>query len=158
MWNIPIVPPAIFNERIAKCRSCKFFKKETGSCGTLITGQTVTHYRNKIRLCGCVMKWKAKYRFSSCPIGQWEAYNVSKKDIQDIRHFIVPLSKKSSLTPDEQKQLFAYFDKITGKVNPRTTCPPCVKSIITDILKEVNRLNMIDEGVVDTSQESNNKN
>jgi hypothetical protein len=145
MWNIPIVPPAIFNERIAKCRSCKFFKKETGSCGTLITGQTVTHYRNKIRLCGCVMKWKAKYRFSSCPIGQWEAYNVSKKDIQDI-------------TPDEQKQLFAYFDKITGKVNPRTTCPPCVKSIITDILKEVNRLNMIDEGVVDTSQESNNKN
>jgi hypothetical protein len=94
------------------------------------------------------MKWKAKYRFSSCPIGQWEAYNVSKKDIQDIRHFIVPLSKKSSLTPDEQKQLFEYFDKITGKVNPRTTCPPCVKSIITDLLKEVNRLQMVDEGVV----------
>ena len=151
MFTIPVVPPAIFNERISTCKSCKWFKPETGSCGTLIIGESVqpekvSHYRNKIKLCGCVMKWKAKYRFSSCPAGKWLPYNVDKAEIQKISEFVLSLEGKSTLTSDENKKLFRYFNKVSGQNQPVSTCPPCVKSVLTDMIKEVKRMQKVGGG------------
>ncbi len=145
MYFIPTVPPKIFNERLDTCKACKFFKPQTGSCGTLILGDTVTHYRNKIKLCGCVMKWKAKYRLSSCPAGKWQPVNVSTDEIKSIEKFIRSIENKASITHDENKQLFEYFNKITGYREKVTTCAPCVKSVLEDMKKEINRLNMVQE-------------
>jgi hypothetical protein len=127
------------------CKACKFYKAETGSCGTLIVGQTVTHYRNKVKLCGCVMKWKAKYRFSSCPIGKWDSVNVSKQDIEHIAEFIHSIKSKPTITAEENAKLFRYISKVTGVHQPPSGCGSCVKSAITDLLKEVNRLNQTQE-------------
>lgn len=145
MFNIPIVPPAVFNERIKTCKACKFFKASTGSCGTLIIGETVqpetvTHYRNKIKLCGCVMKWKAKYRFSSCPASKWQPYGVTQDDIDKISEFVLSLQGRQTLTADEGQKLFRYFNQVSGQRQQVTTCAPCVKSVIDDLTKEVKRI------------------
>lgn len=85
------------------------------------------------------MKWKAKYRFSSCPAEKWSAYNVTTDDIEQITAFILPLEKRSTLTSDEVDKMFRLFNKVSGLNTPRSSCPPCVRSVLTDLVKEVRR-------------------
>lgn len=151
MFIIPTVHPSVQQERMSVCKACKFFVKSTGSCGTLIVGQSVEPekvpvYRKKIRLCGCVMKWKTKYRLSSCPAGKWQPENLSHAEINQLREFIVPLSKQATINDAERGQLFKWFTKLTGQRQNATTCGACVKSVIDDLMKEINRLDRFGGG------------
>ena len=47
------VSTEIFNDRMAKCENCEYFKN------------------SKCTVCGCYMKYKAKWEISRCPKGFW---------------------------------------------------------------------------------------
>jgi hypothetical protein len=150
MFNIKTVQPAVYQARLSICHKCTFFKKETGSCGTLKVfppfGETVTYYRRKIKLCGCVVKWKVKYRLSSCPAGKWSSEALTKAEVAELREFVLPLENRAKLEADELRKLFVWFNKVTGERQQITTCPSCVKSVLTDLIKEVKRVDLIIQG------------
>jgi hypothetical protein len=86
------------------CQKCKFFKASTASCGTLIIGQTVdleennvTHYKEKIKLCGCVMPVKTKFRFASCPAHKCFALDWKQEEIAALDEFIHRIHKANKI-------------------------------------------------------------
>ncbi|HIB85042.1 MAG TPA: hypothetical protein EYO59_10750 [Chromatiaceae bacterium] len=65
------VPEEVHEFRHEVCKSCTFFKKSTGTCGTLLIGGKVTHEGEEISLCGCIVSEKTKYVKEECPAGKW---------------------------------------------------------------------------------------
>jgi len=51
-----LVTDEIYNQRYAKCKECPSFRAD-GRCAE----------------CGCFMNLKAKFKFASCPKGEWES-------------------------------------------------------------------------------------
>ena len=94
------VPPAIRDHRIKTCQECKYYKKTTMSCGTLIIGDSVpeenefNYRKKKVRLCGCVMPVKTKLVFAKCPLNKWDSFRLSKEEIDELKQFVndLPLS------------------------------------------------------------------
>ena len=68
------VPPAIKNERMAICKSCPYFKSGTGSCGTFMVGEKITHNGFPAKLCGCIMNEKTELKGAYCPISKWSTH------------------------------------------------------------------------------------
>lgn len=149
-----IVKPSIQADRLTICKSCKFHKvnkKGRITCGTyifaaLIDGQKeieveeikeniVTHYRRKIRLCGCNMNEKTKYTWASCPAGKWGTVGISHDDLVQIKQLLTKYEGQTSFTTNELKPFFTAISKISGKNIQVTTCSPCVKEVIEDLRK-----------------------
>lgn len=68
---IEMVSPAVKQLRQSQCMVCIFRKPKTGSCGTLIIGETVEWKDEKVRLCGCVTDEKTEFKNQHCPIKKW---------------------------------------------------------------------------------------
>ena len=138
------VPPAIATERLKACHSCKFYVKETGTCGPMIIGKTVeptvTHYRKKVKLCGCFMKVKTKMAFAKCPIGTWHPYKLSDIQQRKLKRFVDQLAKQSTISADDVRQLFAWKKELTGKHEQVTYCGSCVKELLSYFRKEVQHI------------------
>ena len=130
------VPTAIYSERLSTCNACPHFVKSTGSCGTLILGgkvpeeNTVTKYRSKKRLCGCVVKFKAKLIWESCPLEKWGAYKINEQKRAELEEWTTSLLGKGYLQPDELKRLYREITEITGLRHEVKTCSSCVKDAI----------------------------
>lgn len=154
------VPPKVRDERLSICRDCKFYKPKTGSCGTLVIGNTVieenavTHYKAKIKLCGCRMKWKTKYKFARCPAGKWHEYigeptegmtsaqyrELAAAKTLEIKNFVISLHSKAQVTSQEVRQLSLYYIEVTGYkgYGLQTTCGACVREMINTLTKAIN--------------------
>lgn len=153
------------DERLKVCQDCKFFKKSTGSCGTLIIGQTVeleenkvTHYKAKIKLCGCKMRWKAKYPFASCPAGKWNAYiyGLEKdpdmtatryRDLIDsrrkvIKDFVLSLHGLPRLEQSQVRLLYSMAKEVSGNksIPVTSSCGACVAEMLNTMTKVVNQM------------------
>lgn len=97
-----IVPPAIQAERLNTCRACKWYNKKFGTCGTPVVGSdeydedeieirnTKTHYRKKIKLCGCFMNVKTKLTFASCPAENGALSVYQRTRLTNSKSFSVP--------------------------------------------------------------------
>jgi hypothetical protein len=139
------VPPAIRDSRIKTCQECKYYKKTTMSCGTLIVGDTVpeenefSYRKKKIKLCGCVMPVKTRLMFAKCPMGKWDSFRLSKEEIQELKEFVngLPLSKLSN---EQVTKLFEMKSKITGRRESATRCGSCVNSLINEFKKQLKDL------------------
>jgi hypothetical protein len=136
------VQPQVAAQRMKICRSCKWFKPETGSCGTLILGNTVeadakentvTHYRKKIRLCGCVMKVKTKLLTSECPAGKWGKHLMSDEDMQELREFVTSIGGAAKLDSDQVRKLYKWKGKLTGIPQEVSFCSSCVASVLKEL-------------------------
>jgi len=152
------VPPAIAAERLKTCEACKHYVKSTQSCGTLILGDKlspedlaeaeelneVTHYRKKLRLCGCRMTVKTKYSLFRCPINKWGRYKLSEKETEELANFISGLPTQGVYTAQMVKEAAAWFTKMTGQ---RYGCSSCKAGIIFQFLKDsVSVANEVDLG------------
>jgi len=126
MYNFN-VPPVIQRERLEICKKCKWYNHKWGTCGTPLIGGTVdpeenfvTYYKEPVKLCGCFMSHKVKYRFTSCPAHKWSALNWSDADILKLNEFI---------------------ESITGKREQPTTCASCIRELITEFRRQLGKLN-----------------
>jgi len=141
------VPKKVLDDRLAACGACKHFRKSTGSCGTLIVGNklpeddlkaldkenTVTKNRSKIKLCGCVMRIKARLHWAKCPIGTWSAYGIDEKRRGQLRKFVQQIRQNGHLEHDDLRRLYTIRSEITGINEQVSTCAPCVKSALKEL-------------------------
>lgn len=141
------VPPAIAAERMAACKDCKHYKPETYSCGTFLFGgklsaedlaeaeeaNQITHYRKKLRLCGCKMPVKTKYALARCPINKWGRYKLNDTETEQLQAFISGLPTQGVYTAEMVKEAAAWFTKMTGQ---RYGCSSCKAKVIFEFLKD----------------------
>lgn len=141
------VPAKVHQDRLSICHACKHFRKATGSCGTLIVGNklskeetaqvnaenTVTRNRSKIKLCGCVMRIKAKLILAECPVGKWGKFKVTDADLKKMRKFIDGLQGRDTLTWNEVVQIYAYGSTLSEVDMKATTCPSCVREMLEKV-------------------------
>ena len=137
----------IQRERLSICQKCKFFKASTASCGTLIIGQTVdleennvTHYKEKIKLCGCVMPVKTKFRFASCPARKWFALDWKQEEIAALDEFIHRIHKANKIESEDLKLLYYWFSKVTGKHQQASGCASCIRDLITEFRRQLGKI------------------
>ena len=141
------VPLHIQRERLNTCKKCKFFKPLTQSCGTLIMGNTVdpeensvTHYKEKIKLCGCIMPIKTKFVFSSCPAHKWFALDWKDDEIAALDEFIHRIHKANKIEPHDLHQLYEWATKITGKHQQVSGCASCIRDLINEFRRQLNKI------------------
>ena len=141
------VPPAVAIERLNLCKACKHFKVETQSCGTLILGDKlsaedlaeaealneITHYRKKLRLCGCFMPTKTKYSLFRCPVNKWGRYKLNETEAEALREFILGLPTQGVYSAHTVKEAAEWFTKLTGQ---RQGCSSCKARMIIEYLKD----------------------
>lgn len=143
MLNFNVLPK-IRSERFAICQSCKFFNTTFGTCGTPIIGEyieleenTRKHYKEKIQLCGCVMRIKTKLRFASCPAHKWSAENFTANEIRQLTEFVKSIDGKSKLDAEQLRTLFNWKSRITNKPEQVSQCGSCIRDLITELKKQL---------------------
>jgi hypothetical protein len=141
------VPQGIATERFKICKACKHFVESTQSCGTLILGDRlsaedlaeaekaneITHYRKKLRLCGCKMNLKTHISLFRCPINKWGRYKLNDEETAALREFISGLPTQGVYTQQHVKQASDWFTRMTGQ---RHSCSSCKANIIFNFLRE----------------------
>lgn len=144
-----IVPPAIQAERLNTCRACKWYNKKFGTCGTPVVGSdeydedeieirnTKTHYRKKIKLCGCFMNVKTKLTFASCPAEKWSSFRLSKDEINELKKFLRSIAKNGQVDEKQARELWNWKSKLTGRREQYTLCPGCVRDLISALNREL---------------------
>ena len=137
-------------ERQAICHHCKWYKEPTDSCGTLILGgrvevdapkdNNVTHYKRKIRLCGCKIAWKVKFKAQQCPAGKWLRDGITDEDIEQIKEWLDQLPKRSRWSVEELKPFYVVASKVKGMNIEPSTCSSCVHDLISEMKLLVNEV------------------
>jgi len=129
--------PKVRKERLDICQSCKWYKPQTKSCGTLILGNdvseevlaenNVTHYKREFTLCGCVMPIKTKLSMAKCPANKWTS-SLSDSDIEEIREFLKSISivngkfKVQRITSEQVNTIFEWMKKLKGQPVEISSC------------------------------------
>jgi len=77
------VSDAVFEERLAICRSCEYFDKQQMRC----------------KHCGCFLQQKARYALDSCPIQKWTESDVdwTESEFDELL--------KNAIDPEPQEEL-----------------------------------------------------
>jgi len=103
-------------ERMSICKGCEHYNETTRSCGTLVLGDdlgelvSVKGKKRKVRLCGCVMPMKTKFKTASCPLKKW----VSKVDadaIKDLQKLVEIADKYQRFSHEELKQFYKAYNQ-----------------------------------------------
>jgi len=146
------VPKHIYDQRLSTCGACKHFRKATGSCGTLLLGNTlseeeakaidkantVTRHKSKYKLCGCVMRIKARLHWAKCPLGYWGAHGIDEKRREELRKFVRQIKLNGRLEHADTQRLYAIRAEITGRNEQISNCAPCVKSALNELEEYLN--------------------
>ena len=140
-------PLHIQRERLSICKKCKFYNGTFGTCGTPLIGGTVnpeendvTWYKEKIRLCGCFMDVKTKFRFTSCPARKWFAIDMKPEEIAALDTFIARISKANMIEQDDLQLLYYWFSKITKKHEKPSGCASCIRDLINEFRRQLGKV------------------
>ena len=142
------VPLHIQRERLNICKSCKFFNSTFKTCGTPIVGNqvdpeenNVTYYKAKIKLCGCFMEVKTKFRFASCPANKWFALDMKPEEIAVLDEFINRVNKANKIEQQDIQLLYHWYSKITKKHQQPSGCPSCIRDLINEFRRQLGKVN-----------------
>jgi hypothetical protein len=98
---------------------------------------TKKHYKEKIQLCGCVMRIKTKLRFASCPAHKWSAENFTAHEVEQLTNFVKSIDGKTKLDADQLRTLFNWKSRITNKPEQVSQCGSCIKDLIAELKKQL---------------------
>lgn len=144
--------PKVRKERLEICQSCKWYKPQTKSCGTLIIGNdvseevlaenNVTYYKKEFTLCGCVMPIKTKLSMAKCPANKWTS-SLTDSDIEEIREFLKSINmingkfKVQRITSEQVKTIFEWLKKLKGQPVEISSCGKCIEDAVKSLIEEV---------------------
>jgi len=144
--------PKVRKERLEICQSCKWYKPQTKSCGTLIIGNdvseevlaenNVTYYKKEFTLCGCVMPIKTKLSMANCPANKWTS-SLTDSDIEEIREFLKSINmingkfKVQRITSEQVKTIFEWLKKLKGQPVEISSCGKCIEDAVKSLIEEV---------------------
>lgn len=141
------VPLHIQRERLNTCKSCKFFNTTFKTCGTPIVGNkvdpeenNVTYYKAKIKLCGCFMEVKTKFRFASCPANKWFAMDMKPEEITVLDEFINRVNKANKIDTQDVQLLYHWYSKITKKHQQPSGCASCIRDLINEFRRQLGKI------------------
>ena len=136
-------------ERLAKCRECKFYVESTKSCGTFLGKKLaklkggdlveIEGRKKKVRLCGCYLPAKANLKMSSCPLPKpykrWDS-TITKKDLRYIKKML----GNESPTKEWMQEMFLTYNKTFTRQEPSNslTCGSCIARMINQLKELVN--------------------
>lgn len=150
------VPPAVKNLRYKMCRACKFYKPITDSCGTfrllnplgqkltkdeieeIDKDNTITYYRKKTRLCGCICDIKTKVPFEYCPIGKWASYQLTEQQLVELKAFLQTFPKTGQISRDYITQLYDWASIASGEKQKVKNCAECIKGVLREFNRQLN--------------------
>ena len=142
------VPQSIKIERLNICKKCKFYQPTFGTCGTPLIGGTVepeennvTYYKEKIKLCGCLMELKTKFRFTSCPANKWFALDWTAQEIKELDVFIGRIYNAAKIVQEDNEELHKWYSKMTGKKENVSGCADCIRQLITEFRRQLGKVN-----------------
>jgi hypothetical protein len=124
-------------ERMSICKGCEHYNETTRSCGTLVLGDdlgelvSVKGKKRKVRLCGCVMPMKTKFKTASCPLKKW----VSKVDadaIKDLQKLVEIADKYQRFSNEELKQFYKAYNQTFEAGKQLSSCSSCVKQMVQE--------------------------
>jgi hypothetical protein len=87
--------------------------------------------RNGVKLCGCFMPAKTKFKFSECPAGFWSA-TVTEADRVKIREY---MDASGNLSAEQMRELTDLYSRVTGTSNRYTGCPSCLKKMRDELAR-----------------------
>jgi len=141
------VPLHIQRERISICNTCKFYNSTFKTCGTPLIGgkvdpeeNNVTYYKAKIKLCGCFMEVKTKFRFASCPANKWLALDMKPEEITVLDQFINRVNKANKIEPDDINLLYHWYSKISKKHQQPSGCASCIRDLINEFRRQLGKV------------------
>jgi hypothetical protein len=114
--------------RMNICRQCKYFAKNSGTCGPLGIGKRVQYKGQKYKLCGCMMEVKTRIAASGCPVGFW-GRDVAESTYERAKQFIEQTNHKRKLTRQEADELVALSNEILKVKRSKTGCGACLKAM-----------------------------
>ena len=124
-------------QRMSICKGCEHYNETTRSCGTLVLGDdigeliSVKGKKRKVRLCGCVMPMKTKFKTASCPLKKW----VSKVDadaIKDLQKLVEIADKYQRFSNEELKQFYKAYNQTFEAGKQLSSCTSCVKQMVQE--------------------------
>jgi hypothetical protein len=116
--------------RLEICKACTHYVPETQSCGPLIAGKTIKRGRGSVRLCGCIMPLKTKFKVSGCPLKKWDPL----VKVADLDAWEATLnSLRNTINASEQAQLLQMHSIATGSQSSPANCSSCWANIIHDM-------------------------
>jgi len=126
-----ITSKAIYQQRLNTCHACPYYVTATRSCGTLITGGTVTDGGHTFKLCGCFIDAKAAIAVQSCPAGKW-GNELSREEKIAMLAYLDRVWGNRQLTDQDRKELQQYTIKLTGSPADvlKGSCSSCGGAIV----------------------------
>ena len=136
-------------QRMDTCRNREFFKPDTVSCGTFLPDKMVKQgtvkgdlvkvegRKKKVRLCGCHMGQKVKFKIASCPVGFWKS-EVNLSDKLKLKSILKGFSGKM-----KGSDLPAFVDAYNNafgagkKVKDLRGCGGCFSQMIDESIKSL---------------------
>lgn len=115
----------IYNDRIAICKSCKYYFKLTGNC----------------KRCGCFMKIKARLATLSCPEKYWlKTSSIETPDdlpqqlIDEVLEIWPDLKSGRAKNIDIKRKMIELYNTIHNtSYNPNTNCGSCAAACFDGI-------------------------
>ena len=126
--------------RLEICKACKYYKEETKTCGTFRVlkpeGDVITYRKKKVKLCGCIMPLKTKFKGVSCPINKWKG-ELSKEEVEAIRSLLNEIESTGVITGRQAKDSINLYNKAFGTSKKFTDCGSCKRSIIEELKNSI---------------------
>ena len=88
--------------------------------------------QRKVRLCGCDMGMKTRFKAASCPIGKWGSA-VNAKDMKELER-LTNNQKGRQIRMKEAKEIVDLYNKVFNASKPMTYgCGKCINAILDEI-------------------------
>lgn len=130
-------------ERFNTCLACEHYQPTHRSCGTYLPTKImggelqgdlveVEGRQRKVRLCGCDMGMKTRFKAASCPIGKWGSA-VNAKDMKELER-LAANQKGRQMKVGDAKALINLYNKVFNASKPMTLgCGKCINAILDEV-------------------------
>lgn len=122
----------ISQARMNICRQCKYYVKDTGTCGPIGLGKKIQYQGQKYKLCGCIMEVKTKLVVSACPVGFW-GRQISETEYAKAKQWVKENHGKNRIPSKAVDELVELSNAVLGKRRQRTGCGPCLKAMADEM-------------------------
>ena len=126
------MPNEVYEDRIAICRSCVYYKKLLGNCS----------------ICKCFMKVKARISNQHCPQKYWDKTSEVIKAPDDLPQEIIDeildmwddlKTGKAKNQAAKKRMIETYNTIFMTSYSPGTNCGSCISTCYEGIIKLYNK-------------------
>jgi len=126
------------------CKGCEHYNETTRSCGTLVLGDDIGELvevkgkKRKVRLCGCVIPVKTKFKTASCPLKKWRS-KVDADALKDLQKLVKIADQYRRFSNEELKQFYKAYNQTFEAAKELSSCSSCVRQMVQEAREAIKR-------------------